>query len=80
MIPVGARVMLSEAGRSYYRNTYDNPHNLEGVVVSNERKVHESRYTLDCVVCWSNNHINSYDYESLTSAADLSSKNLEDYL
>jgi hypothetical protein len=80
MIPVGARVMLSAAGRSYYRNAYDNPHNLEGVVVLNERKVYESCYALDCVVCWSNDHRNSYDYESLTFAVDLSSKNLEDYL
>jgi hypothetical protein len=80
MLPVGAKVMMSEVGRSYYRNTYDNPHTLEGVVILNERKVHESRHALDCVVCWSNNNSNSYDYESLTFAVDLSSKNLEDYL
>lgn len=80
MIPVGINVRMSLEGKAVFEDSTDNPHNLIGVVLENERKVHEGAYCLDCLVEWSNGYKNTYDYEHLEIFVDFSEKELEDYL
>lgn len=78
---VGTRVRLSSRGKNVFRDRYDNPHDLTGVIIESDRKTsHGSSLIMDCVVKWSSKSINSYDYIHLEPLVDLSSKSLEDYL
>lgn len=79
MIPVGARVRMSELARAIYDNSASNPYYEVGVVVKNERK-RQIEYFLDCLVEWGNGTANTYDYSQLEVLTDLSTKSLEDYL
>lgn len=80
MIPVGMQVRISEMGKAVFRHTEDNPHDLIGVVLENERKTSNGHFALDCLVSWSNSLGNTYNYEHLEVLCDLSHKLLEDYL
>lgn len=80
MIPMGAKVRMSAEGRAVFRDYKDNPHELIGVVLESERKHGGLPYALDCLVRWSNDSLNTYDYEHLEVLCDFSEKVLEDYL
>ena len=80
MIPMGAKVRMSAESKAVFRDYKDNPHELIGVVLENERKRVDLRYALDCLVLWSNDCKNTYDYEHLEALCDFSEKVLEDYL
>jgi hypothetical protein len=91
-LPVGTRVVMSERGKSKWRDLDNNPHSLVGTVVDFEENEYENGlaqfeygdYEADDYfpfgVRWDNGHYNSYRYGDLVSAVDLSDKKLEDYL
>lgn len=79
MIPVGTKVRMSRVGKAVYRHSDDNPHNIEGEVIQNERKRIDGQWCLDCLVEWSNGYTNTYDYDQLEPLI-VFDRPLEDYL
>ena len=80
MIPLKAKVRMSKSGKACFKNSSNNPYDLVGVVIETERKRGRYDSTLDCLVKWSNGYRNTYNYNHLEFAEDLSSKSLEEYL
>jgi hypothetical protein len=80
MIPVGAQVRMSDKGRKIFGDCVDNPHDLVGTVVDNERKFSIGLSMFDCEVKWSNGFRNTYNYRHLTPLINLDNKKLEDYM
>jgi len=60
LIPVGTRVTINPSSCYYHRNSYSNPANMGGEVLSNGRRTSHNYF-----VRWDNNAENSYREEDL---------------
>lgn len=71
MIPIGARVRLSAAGRYRYRDSVVSPHYLTGVIINNNfTEAYEYK------VLWEGNFWNAYQKEDIELVKPLTLEDL----
>lgn len=91
-LPIGTRVVMSERGKAKWKDSNNNPHNIEGTVTNFYEDEYECGFVqfqegfLDAEdyfafsVDWDNGRHNVYRYGDLYPAVDFTVKSLEDYL